>query len=141
MIRISILLCLKLPRHRDADDITPLSDAVIALVVDGFVFPERALAGGRGLGVGIVRHGVHGQKHKAFAIAAIHKNLHGIHALLGPAHGDLPGIQRGGEDGFEVGQVHGLVGTDDLQGLTNGIGIAGCNLDTRHQRGGAAKNV
>jgi hypothetical protein len=35
-----------LPRHRDADDIAPLADALVGLEVDGLVFPERALTGG-----------------------------------------------------------------------------------------------
>src|SRR2546422_519479 len=34
------------PRHRKAPHIAPLADAVVAEQVDGFVFPERALAGG-----------------------------------------------------------------------------------------------
>lgn len=129
-----------LPRHRNADDIAPLPDAVVTLAVDGFVFPQRALAGGgHRRGVGVIRHGVNGQKHKTGA--AIHKNFHGVHALLGPAHGDLSGIERGGEDGFEVRQVHGLVGPHNLQCLADGIRIAGRDFDAGHQRRGAAKNV
>ena len=75
----------KLPRDRDASDIAPLADALVGLDVDALVFPKRALAGGRhGGGFGVIRDAVYGQKHKAFAIAAIRPQFQGVHALFQP---------------------------------------------------------
>ena len=121
-----LLLCLS--RHRDADDIAPLADAVVSLTVDGFVFPERGLAGGgHGRGIGVTGDGVNRQKHKASP--AIHLNLDSIHALLRPADVNLSRVQLRRDDGFHGVHIHGLVCADDLQGLADGIGIAGRDFD------------
>ena len=124
-----VLYFVYLPRHRDADDIAPLADAVVALAVDGFVFPERALPGGRQRGgVGVVGHGVHSQEGEAFAIATIHPDFHAIHALLGPADCHVPGIQLGGEDGLHGAHVHDLIRANELQSLAYEIDVAGATL-------------
>ena len=124
-----VLYFVCLPRHRDADDIAPLADAVVALAVDGFVFPERALPGGRQRGgVSVVGHGVHSQEGEAFAIATIHPDFHAIHALLGPADGHLPGIQLGGEDGLHGAHVHDLIRANELQSPADGVDVAGRNF-------------
>ena len=132
----------KLSRHRNADDIAPLADALVGLDVDGLVFPERALAGGgHGRGVGVIGYGVNRQKHKAFAVAAIHLNFQSVHALLRPAYVHFSGVQFHIQNGFEGGRVNGIIRADELQGLADGIGVAGRDLDAGDQRGGAAKDA
>jgi hypothetical protein len=65
-----VIIVYNSPRHRNADDIASLADALVGLEVDGFVFPKRALAGGgHGRGVGVIGDGVNGQEHKALAVA------------------------------------------------------------------------
>ncbi len=129
-----------LSRHRQADHVAPLTDAFVALFVDGFVFPHRALAGSRQrLRIGVIGHGVYGQKAKARS--AIHPHFQSVHPLFRPSDDNLPGVHVRRDDGFKAVQIHRLFRTDDLQRLPDGLGIAGRNLDARDQCGDAPKNV
>ena len=110
-------------------------------MVDGLVFPEGALAGGHGLRVGVVRHGVQHQKDKALAVVAIHPDFQSVHALLDPADDDAGGIQHGGDDGLEGGRVHDDVRADDPQILADGVGVILVGLDVGHQRSEAFENA
>ena len=97
-------------------------------MVDGLVFPERALAGGwHGLRVGVIGNGVNRQKHETGA--AIHLDFDSIHALFRPIDVHLSGVELHVENGFHGVHVHNLIRADDLQGLADGVGVAGRGFD------------
>ena len=131
--------CLGLTGDGKTHHIAPLAHAFVVLAVDGFVFPQRTLAHGRGLGVGIIRHGIQGEKAKARA--AIDHDFHGIHALLRPTHLHHASGEGEQEDGFQRGHIHRLIRADEAEGLADGFGVGGGDFDAGDEQAGAADDV
>ena len=104
--------------------------------VDALVFPEGGLAGGGQRGVvEVVGGGVDVQKDETLAIGAVHPEFQAVEAALLPFHVGMAGLQFELEDGLGPGGVHRLLGPDDVEGLTDGDGVARVFLDARDQRG------
>lgn len=128
--------------HRLAHDIAPLADLLVANAVDGLVFPEGGLAGsGQGEGVPVVGDGVYGEEEDEGAVVAVHPEFQGVGLAFDPEHGGVAGAQFGGEDGLEGVGVEGLFRADDVEGLTDGVGVAGVFLDAGDEGGGALEDA
>lgn len=100
---------------------------------------QSAPAGGLRGGVEVVRDGIDGEELPAEAAA--HVNLQCRHRLFFPHDLGLAGFQPQRERGFDVHQIHGVLGADDAQILADGFGVGGRGLDAIHDFGDADKHA
>lgn len=85
-------------RHRNAHGIAPLAEDLVALEVDGAVFPEDGGAGGGAGFVRVVGLGVNIQEHPS-AVAPVHFNADAGKTTLLPLNLHLPARHNHGLDG------------------------------------------
>ena len=126
------------PLHGDGGGVAPLAEGLVALEIDGAVFPDGGGAGGGGEGVLIVRLGVDGQE-KPLAGAAVHLDAQAGEGKFLPLNLDMAAGHEQGLDGGlgGLGVGGGLFGTDDAEVLGDGIGVAGAGLEIADEGGEA----
>ena len=126
------------PLHGDGGGVGPLAEGLVALEVDGAVFPDGGGAGGGGEGIDVVRLGVDGEE-GPLAGAAVHFDAHAGEAELFPLNLD---VAAGDEDGLDgglggLGVGGGLFGPDDAEVLADGGTVAGAGLEVADEVGEA----
>ena len=115
-----------------------MAEGLVALEVDGAVFPDGCGAGGGGEGIDVVRFGVDGEE-GPLAVAAVHLDPHAGEAEFLPLNLDAA---TGGEHGLDgglggLGVGGGLFGPDDAEVLADGSAITGAGLEVADEGGEA----